>query len=89
MLYNNKNNENGMSNQEQKDFGFLDALTITSFLAQIDNINKDSKQTDWIHKVIKAIGNEIQKLHKENELLRKNEDKIIKLLEEIKNEINR
>lgn len=33
----------------------LDLLAIISFIAQIENMNKDSKEKEYIHTVIKAI----------------------------------
>jgi hypothetical protein len=58
-----------MDSAELSNFEFLDAITIVGFLAQLDNMDKDEKETDYIHKVIDSIANEIEKLHKENEII--------------------
>lgn len=47
----------------------LDLLNVFSLWAQIDNMNMDKKQTEYIRKVIKAIADEIDKLHKENDII--------------------
>lgn len=56
-------------NNKQEQWDFLDALTLIGFIAQIQNMEKDERETDYIHKVIRAIANEIQKLHNENDLI--------------------
>ena len=63
------------------EFEALDLLNIASFLAQVDNIMSNNEQNKYIHKVIKAISLEINKLHKENEILMKKIDKILNILE--------
>lgn len=73
-------NNDGVSNQEQEDFNLLDAVTIVSFLAQLDNMEKDVKQTKWIHGVVEKLAEEVQKLHEENDILIEKVDKILKLL---------
>lgn len=58
----------------------LDLLNVFSLWAQIDNMNMDKKQTEYIHKVIKAIADEIDKLHKENNIIIKQNEEILNLL---------
>ena len=74
------NNQNYQ--QEQNNLEALDILTILSFVMQSNNIQKGEIQTEYIHKVIKAIANEIQKLHQENDVIIKQNEKILNLLEE-------
>ena len=80
MEINKMNNQNYQ--QEQNNLEALDILTILSFVMQSNNIQKDEIQTEYIHKVIKAIANEIQKLHQENDVIIKQNEKILNLLEE-------
>ncbi len=72
----------GMFNNlnSSEEFGFLDMITIAGFLAQIDNMNKDEVQTNYIRVVIKAIANEIEKLHKENDIIMAQNEEILELL---------
>lgn len=72
----------GMFNNlnSSEEFGFLDMITIAGFLAQIDNMNKDEVQTNYIRVVIKAIANEIEKLHKENDIIMAQNQEILELL---------
>lgn len=52
---------------ENNEFEFLDALTLISFFAQMENLDKDEKYTRFIKRIILGLVNEIEKLHKENE----------------------
>ena len=72
----------GMFNNlnSSEEFGFLDMITIAGFLAQIDNMNKDEVQTNYTRVVIKAIVNEIEKLHKENDIIMAQNEEILELL---------
>lgn len=74
-IFNNLN-----SSTETTEFGILDIITIAGFLAQIDNMNKDDIQNNFIHKVIKAIADEIEKLHKENDKIMEQNEIIIEIL---------
>ena len=74
-----------MNNNEYRNFEALDLLTLISFLAQIQNMNEDTKEKTYIHEVIKAISIEIEKLHKQNERI---EAKIDQILERNKNDFN-
>lgn len=63
-----------------EDISILDLLNVFSLCAQIDNMNMDKQQTEYIRKVIKAIADEIDKLHKENSIIIKQNEKILDLL---------
>lgn len=63
-----------------KDFEFMDAVGITSFLAQLDNMEKDQIQTEWIRKVVVSLAQEVQKLHDENDILINKVDEILKIV---------
>lgn len=67
-------------NNDNEEIGFLDILNIASFLVQIENMQEDEKETKYIHKVIKVIANEIDKLHKENDIIIEQNEEIIRLL---------
>ena len=66
-----------------EDVGVLDLLNVFSLWAQVDNMNMDKVQTEYIRKVIKAIANEIEKLHKENDIIIKQNEEILKRLQNI------
>lgn len=63
----------------------LDIITIISFAAQIDNMGMDGVQNKFIHKVIKSISNEIEKLHKENDIIMEQNEKILEILRRLEN----
>lgn len=63
-----------------EDVGILDLLNVFSLWAQIDNMNMDKQQTEYIRKVIRAIADEIDKLHKENDIIIKQNEEILDLL---------
>lgn len=75
-----KNNYDLNNLNKKTNFNILDDITILSFIAQIKNINDDKVQTNYIQKVIKAIADEIEKLHKENDIIMQQNEEIIKLL---------
>lgn len=52
---------------ENKEFSFLDGLTIVSFLTQIKNIENDEQYVRFIKHVIMFLVQEISKLHQEND----------------------
>ena len=68
-----------MKNNENNNYGFLDMLTLISFFAQMKNMNDDELTSIKNNSIIKAISNEIDKLHKEN-------DDIIQGLKKIDND---
>jgi len=70
-----------MNNNEQSNV-LLDGITIVGFLAQLKNIEDDKIQTSYIQQVIIAIANEIDKLHKENDIIIKQNEEILKILQE-------
>lgn len=59
----------------------LDLLAIISFIAQIENMNDDSKEKEYIHTVIKAIVQQIEKLHKENDRIEHKLNEILNILQ--------
>lgn len=79
---NNDSNLKSLTNKTS--FSILDVITILGFAAQIDNIKDDKIQTDYIQKVIHAISDEIDKLHKENDIIMNQNKEIINQLEELK-----
>ena len=81
--------ENNYNLNKKTSFNILDDITILSFIAQIKNINDDKVQTNYIQKIIKAIADEIEKLHKENDIIMQQNEEIIKLLKENNNGIKR
>ena len=75
---NNNYNLNNLNNKTS--FNLLDVITILGFAAQINNIKDDETQTDYIRKVIQAISDEIEKLHKENDIIIAQNNEILKIL---------
>lgn len=69
--------ENMNNNQN---FESLDIITIMGFIAQMQNIQKDNKEKEYIHQIIHIISDEIQKLHKENDRIEYKLDKILEIL---------
>ena len=69
------NNNNNLATQE------LDILEILSFMIQLKNIEWDEKQNKYIHSVIQNINDEIAKLHEENDIIMKQNDEILKKLD--------
>lgn len=69
------------NNRIPEETNILDLLNVFSLWAQIDNMNMDAKQSDYIRKVIKAIADEIDKLHKENDIIIKQNEEILRLLQ--------
>ena len=68
-----------MNNNDNTNSKLLDALTILGFAAQIQNISDDKTQTEYIRKVIQVIADEIEKLHKENDIIIKQNEEILKM----------
>lgn len=60
----------------KENFEVMDIINLFSLFKQLENIKFDEEQTEYIRKVIKAIANEIEKLHQENDI-------IIKKIEDI------
>ena len=63
-----------------EEVGVLDLLNVFSLWAQVENMQMDAEQSEYISKVIKAIANEIEKLHKENDIIIKQNEEILRLL---------
>lgn len=59
----------------------LDMINLLGFIAQINNIQKDGEYHEYMEKFFKQLFEEIQKLHKENDIIIKQNEKILKLLE--------
>lgn len=76
----NENNFNLNNLNNKTSFNILDIITILGFVAQISNIQDDKTQTKYIQKVIQAIADEIEKLHKENDMIIKQNEDILKIL---------
>ena len=81
---NNNNNENN------KSLNMLDLITVIGFLAQMENMQGDEKQAKKNNAIIKAVADEINKLHKENDAIvqaintmDKHEELVIKYLQDI------
>lgn len=70
----NNNNNNITDNS----FGFIDILTVISFMAQMKNMSDDEITNLKNSSIIKAVANEINKLHKENDDIINNLKKIDK-----------
>lgn len=58
-----------LNNQEQRDFNMLDIINFMSIALQIQNIEQDKIEKDFIHNFVKSVSNEIEKLHKENDII--------------------
>lgn len=68
------------NNFTTEEFGALDMLNVMSVIAQLQNIQKDETHNKALAMIIRTIFNEIEKLHKENDL-------ILKKLETIQNKL--
>jgi hypothetical protein len=55
------------NNINNNGFGLIDILTVISFMAQMKNMNDDEITNLKNSSIIKAVANEIDKLHKEND----------------------
>ena len=68
------NNNNALRN-----FDILDILSLVSFMAQMKNMSDDERAALKNNSIIKAVADEIDKLHKEN-------DDIINYLKQVDND---
>lgn len=75
-------NNSGINPLDNAGLDILDILTVWGLKAQFENMARDAEETEYIHKVIHAISDEIAKLHEEN-------DKILAELAEIKGKIEK
>ena len=71
----NNNNNNNI-------FQDLDILSILSLLLQMKNIGDDKKSDFKNNVIIKAVGQELNKIHQENNEVEEKLDELIKLQEE-------
>ena len=55
------------NNVNNNSFGLIDILTVISFMAQMKNMNDDEITNLKNSSIIKAVANEIDKLHREND----------------------
>ncbi len=67
-------------NNLNNNFQAMDLIDLIAFYAQLKNIEQDNIHTAYIHAVINRIGEEIDKLHKENDKIMEQNNYIIKLL---------
>lgn len=77
---------NGNNNGDGQQLEFLDILTIVSFCAQLSNMSQDEQQTTYINNIIKAISNEIEELHEENNIIIAQNKEIIDLIKNLQGE---
>lgn len=76
-----------MNNNQNQNFEALDILALISFVAQVENMNKDAKEKAYIHEVIRTIAKQIEKLHQENDRLESKLNEILNILQK-KDNIN-
>ena len=60
----------------------LDLIAIIGFILQIQNIQLDDKQRNYIHNVIKVLAQQVEKLHQQNDRIETKLDQILKILKE-------
>lgn len=77
---------NGNNSGDGQQLEFLDILTIVSFCTQLSNMSQDEHQTTYINNVIKAISNEIAKLHEENDIIIAQNKEIMDLIKNLQGE---
>ena len=63
----------------------LDALQLLAFYIQLKNIEWDENQNQYIHSVIENINTQIAKLHKQNDIIMKQNEQILTKLDKINN----
>lgn len=61
----------------------LDILQLLSFYIQLKNIESDEQQNNYIHTVIENINRQIAKLHKQNDIIMKQNQQILTKLDKI------
>lgn len=61
----------------------LDILEFLAFYIQLKNIELDQNQNDYIHNVIENINSEIKSLHKENDIIIKQNSEILAKLDRL------
>ena len=63
----------------------LDAIQLLAFYIQLKNIEWDENQNQYIHSVIENINTQIAKLHKQNDIIMKQNQQILTRLDKIDN----
>ena len=63
----------------------LDILQVLAFYIQLKNIEWDENQNQYIHSVIENINTQIAKLHKQNDIIMKQNQQILTRLDKIDN----
>lgn len=61
----------------------FDLIQLLSFYIQLKNIKQDDIQNNYIHNVIQSIGQQIDKLHKQNDIIMKQNQQILDKLDKI------
>lgn len=61
----------------------LDALQLLAFYIQLKNIQWDQNQNTYIHSVIENINKQIEKLHKENDIIMEQNEQILHKLDKL------
>ena len=70
------------NNNNNNQFEILDLIAMISFVMQLQNIQLDDKQQNYIHNVIKTLAQQVEKLHKQNDRIETKLDQILKILKE-------
>lgn len=65
---------------ENQEFDFLDGINIVSFITQVLNMGQNEYTDAYVRRVVKAIANEINLLHQENDIIIKQNNEILRLL---------
>lgn len=63
----------------------LDILQLLSFYIQLKNIEFDEQQNIYIHSIIENINNQIAALHKQNDIIMKQNEQILYKLDKLQN----
>ena len=69
-------------NNNNNQFEILDLIAMISFVMQLQNIQLDDKQQNYIHNVIRALAQQVQKLHQQNDRIETKLNQILKILKE-------
>ena len=71
------------NNTMSRNFDILDMLSLISFMAQMKNMSDDEREALKNNSIIRAVADEIDKLHKENDNIINNLEKVDKDEQEI------
>ena len=69
-----------MNNNIKNGIEGMDFISIYSLMKQLENLEEDKKEAQFIRLVIQSIAYEIEKLHQENKVIIKQNKEIIDLL---------